>query len=113
MDFVIDFRLNSTICFKCKSLELVLFESGSKLQRIEECAFQESNLTAITLPASVEVLCKLCFYLCKSLRSVLFESDSKLHQIEELVFERTGLGAIIIPASVEVFCIFSGIWYLT
>jgi type II restriction/modification system DNA methylase subunit YeeA len=40
-----------------KSLVSVTFESNSKLQQIEESAFQGSGLTAIHVPASVEVLC--------------------------------------------------------
>jgi hypothetical protein len=44
-------------CFSnCKSLSSVTFESNSKLQRIEEPAFERSRLRTIELPASVEVI---------------------------------------------------------
>jgi hypothetical protein len=38
----------------------MIFESASKLQRIEEVAFSLKLLRAIQLPSSVEVLCKSC-----------------------------------------------------
>jgi hypothetical protein len=92
-------------CFyKCNSLTSVTFESNSKLQRIEESAFQSSSLTRIDIPASVEVLCRACFSACESLTCVTFESNSKLQRIEEYVFLWSGLRTIQVPASVEVLC---------
>jgi hypothetical protein len=46
---------------KCGLVESVLFEAGSKLQRIEESVFDSSELKSIIIPSSVEVLCKSCF----------------------------------------------------
>jgi predicted DsbA family dithiol-disulfide isomerase len=77
-------------CFwNCNSLASVTFELDSKLQRIEESAFEESGLTAIHIPAFVEVLCKQCFSKCNSLASVTFESDSKLHEVAADTFARS------------------------
>jgi hypothetical protein len=90
--------------FSCESLTSVTFQSNSKLQRIEEFAFQWSGLTTIEVPASVEVLCKSCFSSCKSLTSVTFEMNSKLQRIEEWAFAESGLTTIQVPASVEVLC---------
>jgi hypothetical protein len=59
------------------------------LQRIEESAFAESHLTTIEVPASVEVLCKVCFSKCKSLTSVIFESNSKLRDVAADCFEQS------------------------
>jgi hypothetical protein len=42
-----------------KLLASAIFRSDSELQRIEEYVFQWSGLTAIYVPASVEVLYKL------------------------------------------------------
>jgi hypothetical protein len=36
--------------YECESLESVTFESGSRLERIEESAFSESGLTSIKIP---------------------------------------------------------------
>jgi hypothetical protein len=90
-----DFRRNAHSCE---------FESHSQLQRIEECAFAESDLITIQVPSSVEVLYKKCFYSCKSLTSVTFESNSQLQRIEESAFLGSGLRTIEVPASVEVLC---------
>jgi hypothetical protein len=48
----------------CKSLESVVFESGSRLERIEESAFSWSGLKSIVIPSSVVVLGKKCFCSC-------------------------------------------------
>jgi hypothetical protein len=73
----------------CRSLMSVTFESNSKLQRIDESAFQGSGLKTIDVPASVEVVCKSCFSECKSLTLVTFESNSKLQRIDESAFRRS------------------------
>jgi hypothetical protein len=87
---------------ECSSVESVMFEADSKLQRIEESAFLSSGLKLIIIPSSVEVLCKSCFSYCKSLSSITFESDSHLQRIEQSAFYSSGLKSIIIPLSVEV-----------
>jgi hypothetical protein len=76
------------------------FESGSRLERIEEQAFCESGLKSIWIPSSVVVLGKSSFRDCKSLESVTFESGSRLERIEESAFQWTGLISIEIPGSV-------------
>jgi hypothetical protein len=104
---LIESRIEILIKFSfayCNSLSTVIFESNSKLQRIEEAAFAWSELKSIIIPASVEMLGKNCFFDCGSLTSVTFEPNSKVQQIEEYTFARTGLTGIIIPASVEILC---------
>jgi hypothetical protein len=88
--------------YECKSLESVTFESGSRLERIEESAFFRSGLRSVLIPSSVIVLGKWNFYQCNSLESVTFESDSRLERIEESAFFRSGLKSILIPSSVVV-----------
>jgi hypothetical protein len=73
------------------SLESVTFESGSRLERIEESAFLESRLKSILIPSSVVVLGRESFYQCKSLESVTFESGSRLDQIEGSAFQGCGV----------------------
>jgi hypothetical protein len=72
-----------------KLLEAVTFENGSRLERIEECAFQESGLKSIEIPSSVVVLGKSSFYQCNSLVSLTFESGSRLEPIEECALRET------------------------
>jgi hypothetical protein len=88
--------------YECKSLESVTFETGSRLERIEESAFSRSGLKSITIPSSVIVSGKESFRECKSLKSVTFESGYRLERIEESAFSRSGLKSILIPSSVIV-----------
>jgi hypothetical protein len=84
----------------CESLEPLTFESGSRLERIEDSAFSWSGLKSIEIPSSVVVLGKSSFCGCESLESVTFESDSRLERIEESVFVGSGLKSLEIPAGV-------------
>jgi hypothetical protein len=86
----------------CMSLESVVFESGSRLERIEESAFQRSGLKSIVIPSSVVFLGNSSFCDCESVESVIFENGSRLERIEESTLQRSGLRAIVIPSSVVV-----------
>jgi hypothetical protein len=81
-------------------LEYVVFEEGSRLERIEESAFRETMLHSIVIPRSVVVLGKSSFTWCKWLESVVFENGSRLERIEALAFQSSGLKTIKIPSSV-------------
>jgi hypothetical protein len=50
---------------RCESLESVTFESGSRLERIEERVFCGSGLKSVLIPSSVVVLARDSFYECK------------------------------------------------
>jgi hypothetical protein len=56
--------------YECKSLESVTFESGSRLERIEESAFSWSGLKSIEIPSSVILLGKESFSWWTSVKSV-------------------------------------------
>jgi hypothetical protein len=62
----------------CKSLESVIFENGSRLERIEEKAFYGSGLRSIVIPSSVVVLGKLSLAACSMLESYVFERDDQV-----------------------------------
>jgi uncharacterized protein YuzB (UPF0349 family) len=81
------------------------FEGDCKLSRLEQGAFCWSELTAIHIPASVEMIDAKCFSYCGSLASVTFAVDCKLSRLEQEAFWGSGLTAIHIPASVEVICL--------
>jgi hypothetical protein len=85
---------------ECKSLESVTFESGSRMERIEEYVFYESGLKSILIPSSVFVLGNWSFRECNSLESVIFESGSRLERIGECAFYKSGLQSIEIPGRV-------------
>jgi hypothetical protein len=88
--------------YGCDSLESATFESGSRLERIEESVFHGSGLKSIEIPSSIVVLRKSSFYGCKSLELVTFESGCRLERIEEYAFHGSGLKSIEIPSSVVV-----------
>jgi hypothetical protein len=90
-------------CFKlCQQLEWTVFETNSRLMRIEKEAFTETGLLDIVIPLSVEVIEPRCFYRCKSLLSVTFESGSRLLRIEDSAFEGPGLSEIVISSSADI-----------
>jgi hypothetical protein len=90
-------------CFhECKSLESVIFESRSRLERIEEKAFQSSGLKSIVIPSSVVIMGESSFQWCASLESVTFESGARFERVEGSAFSGSGLQSIVIPSSVVV-----------
>jgi hypothetical protein len=92
-------------CFsERKSLQSVIFEEGSKLMRIEDCAFFNcSGLKSICIPASVESLGDCCFGSCTTLSKVTFEPGSKLVRIEKGAFAGClSLSSICIPAQIQI-----------
>jgi hypothetical protein len=82
-----------------RSIASVIFENGSRLERIEACAFRWMTLTSIVIPSSVLVLGKESFDDCTWLKSVSFENGSRLERIEESAFRGTGLTSIVVPSS--------------
>jgi hypothetical protein len=90
-------------CFeKWKSIQLVSFESPSRLIQIESEAFSFSRLRSIEIPQSVEILRSSCFLWCDLLVSVTFESNSRLIQIGRNAFHRSSLVSIEIPRNVQI-----------
>jgi hypothetical protein len=88
-------------CFKnCESLESVVFEPGSRLERIEKYAFWGNGLKSIVIPASITEIGDNCFKDCKSLESVVFEPGSRLERIGQYAFWGSRLNRIVIPTSV-------------
>jgi hypothetical protein len=80
----------SCLC-DCEWLVSVVFQSGSRLERIDECAFSHSGLRSIVIPSSVVILGRSSFYACESLESVSFEDGSRLRQIGEGAFSQSRL----------------------
>jgi hypothetical protein len=98
----IDWSFGWEVLFWVTPLSLITLDSGSRLSRIEVCAFDGTGLVSIILPSSVEVFSEHCFSQCRSFSSVTFESGSRLSRIEWGAFYETGLIEIILPSSVEV-----------
>jgi hypothetical protein len=85
-----------------EDLREVIFETESRLRRIEKGAFALTRLKAIIIPSSVEKIGTECFSKSGSLSEVTFEPKSRLKEIQSSAFSSTGLKKMIIPPSVEV-----------
>jgi hypothetical protein len=84
------------------ALSSVWFEPGSRLRRIGEFAFENSSLTVIVIPASVEIIGRCCFSGSDRLSIVRFESNSRLAAIEEQAFQFCpALKTVSIPCCIE------------
>jgi hypothetical protein len=80
------------------SLDTFIFANGSRLREIGEEAFYDSELRAISLPSSVEILGDRCFENCRNLRKVTFEEPSKLKKIVSRAFACSRIQSFRIPA---------------
>ena len=62
----------------CQKIQIVEFESNSKLVSIGDYSFSFSALERITIPSNIEVIGKNAFESCNCLRSIKFNKNSKL-----------------------------------
>jgi hypothetical protein len=95
-------NLGAYCCATSESLEVVTFELGAKVSRIENQAFFRcSSLESICIPSSVTHLGRSCFAECHSLSAVTFEASSKLSVIEtSAFFQCRRLRSMSIPSSI-------------
>jgi hypothetical protein len=97
-------RILSGYCFEsCDTISSAIFESGSELFRLGECAFAHCSLKSICIPSSVAFLGRSCFFGCGFLENVTFESGIRLKELSECAFAYcVRLKSILVPASVQV-----------
>ena len=97
--------LQNVDVYECTYLpKVIAFEAGTA-QKFFKAYRVFTNITVITIPAGVKVLCERCFVEHKSLSRVTFAAGSCLKQIEKEAFSGCeSLKEIEIPASVEVLC---------
>ena len=79
----------------------VVFEPGSKLERIDDEAFARMNIEEVSIPDSVRELGSACFLECESLKSVTFGAESALTLISPFAFARTNIISLNIPNGVR------------
>jgi hypothetical protein len=95
-----DIEILGSSCFSSsRSLSSILFQSNSRLVRIESHAFSFSSLQSIEIPRNVEILGASCFADCKALLSISFESKSRLKRIETGALQRL-FCSIVIPSTI-------------
>lgn len=79
---------NSTYFSGCSQLKRIAFEKGAKLKIIPQSVFANLNsLTAIEIPASIELIEDGAFADCHSLTVITFEKNSNLKAIGNSAFE--------------------------
>ncbi len=87
--------------FRESGLQTISFEEGSRLQTIGNGAFDNTPLTAISIPASVTSIGDDALGNCAYLETVTFANDSQLESIGDIAFWYCyALKKITIPASV-------------
>lgn len=94
---------------RCKQLRTVIFSSNAQLKTIagEETAYSGGAfsdceaLSAISIPASVEIIGERAFLGCTSLRTITFQPNSRLKTIGRLAFITCPITSIEVPASTE------------
>ena len=68
---------------------------------IADWSFSSTNITSITIPASVKFIGNSAFNYCNSLTSITFGVNSQLETIGSSAFSYAGITSIEIPASVK------------
>ena len=76
--------------------------NGYPVTQIDAYAFENSNITSITIPPSVMWIGVGAFYNCLYLQSVIFNGESQLAQIcDDAFYGCSGLNSITLPASTK------------
>ena len=77
----------------CEGLREVVFEPGSRLERLGESCFEERGLLEIVVPRSVRVVGAYAFLGCLELRALRFEAGSRIRSLRHGAFFGTRLRA--------------------
>ena len=90
-------------CEKLESVELGEVKSmGNGITKIGNHAFEQTDITSITIPDSVTAIGEQAFNGCTSLTEVNIPKNSKLETIGNRAFQQTNITSIAIPDSVTV-----------
>lgn len=84
-------------CTKLETLEI-----GNGITKIGNHAFEQTDITSITIPDSVTAIGEQAFNGCTSLTEVNIPKNSKLETIGNRAFQQTNITSIAIPDSVTV-----------
>ena len=84
-------------CTKLETLEI-----GNGITKIGNHAFEQTDITSITIPDSVTAIGEQAFNGCTSLTEVNISKNSKLETIGNRAFQQTNITSIAIPDSVTV-----------
>ena len=84
-------------CFK---IHKVNFDVDSKLQIIDNYAFNNSSIKSIVIPNSVEIIGEYAFP--NKLQQIEIKKDSKLQKFDEFAFSETQIKSIFIPSYTKI-----------
>ena len=88
--------------FHGSKAKTIIFENGSQLEKIEDKAFNFSELEEIELPASLEYIGTSAFSFSQKLKKLTFSSSSKLELISHEAFANlSNLEKLTLPKSVK------------
>ena len=88
--------------FHGSKAKTIIFENGSQLKKIEDKAFNFSELEEIELPASLEYIGTSAFSFSQNLKKLTFSSSSKLELISHEAFANlSNLEKLTLPKSVK------------
>ena len=88
--------------FHGSKAKTIIFDKGSQLEKIEDRAFDFSELEEIELPASLEYIGTSAFSFSQKLKKLTFSSSSKLELISHEAFANlSNLEKLTLPKSVK------------
>ena len=88
--------------FHGSKAKTIIFDNGSQLEKIEDRAFNFSELEEIELPASLEYIGTSAFSFSQNLKKLTFSSSSKLELISHEAFANlSNLEKLTLPKSVK------------
>lgn len=92
--------MSSGAFYNCENLEVVTFDSNSKLEAISRVAFAYTNITNITIPNSVKLIDDEAFR-NSSLANITFAENSNLETIGSSAFYDSNIKEITLPSSIK------------
>lgn len=96
-------------------IDSITFENDSKVEIIDESAFNSSSIKNIIIPKSVKKILSHAFAFCQSLTAIKCEEGSMLQEIGHNAFSSPSLTKLIIPnnvGSISSCCLYNT-WSLT
>ncbi|WP_430816772.1 leucine-rich repeat domain-containing protein [Carboxylicivirga sp. RSCT41] len=89
-------------CFMRSGIEEFTFESSSKVVSIGSHCFQETDLGAISIPASVTTIYSAAFQACENLSYVSFDEGSQISTFGSYLFRDCTINTLVFPETVNV-----------
>lgn len=83
----------------CKKLSIISFSDDSKLEIIDESAFENAKVNCLSIPSSVKIIGKFAFSYCE-ISKITFNDNSNLERIKRSAFEKNPITSFCVPPQV-------------